>query len=130
MEIADPIHPSRRPLLAGSNRNTVGTDAADPDHEDSRKKPRQFVPKAKNPAYGPSFSEIKGRIKALQRTLKNNPDLEADVRVEHEHRIATYEQELVYAEAEKIMKKKRQELIAKYHKIRFHGALKGFLSII
>ncbi len=53
----------------------------------------------------------------MTRKLERAEDLPANVRIEDERALATYQQELASAQAEKT----RQKMIKKYHMVRFFG---------
>jgi hypothetical protein len=60
---------------------------------------------------------IKKRIRDVTRKLERAEDLPANLRIEDERALATYQQELASAQAEKT----RQKMIKKYHMVRFFG---------
>lgn len=65
-----------------------------------------------------SLNPLKARIRDLRRQLsRNGDDMPANVRVDKERELQACEHELSVAEAERI----KQEMIPRYHKIRFFG---------
>jgi hypothetical protein len=71
----------------------------------------------KKQAHASSVNTIKKRIRDVTRKLERAEDLPANVRVDDERALATYQQELAAADAEKT----RQKMIKKYHMVRFFG---------
>lgn len=91
------------------------------------KKPRRTEPyEFKKQAHTSSVNSVKKRIRDITRRLERSEDLPADVRVQDERALATYQQELAAAEAEKL----RQKMIKKYHMVRFFGILRSCFSIV
>lgn len=80
------------------------------------KKQRKSEP-AKKQIHASSVNAIKKKIRDVNRRLERSEDIPADVRVQDERALASYEQELTAAEAEK----NRQKMIKKYHMVRFFG---------
>lgn len=80
------------------------------------KKPRNAEP-ARKQLHASSVNAIKKKIRDVSRRLEKSENLPADVRVQDERALATYEQELAEAETEKA----RQKMIKKYHMVRFFG---------
>ncbi|KUJ21038.1 uncharacterized protein LY89DRAFT_778665 [Mollisia scopiformis] len=78
------------------------------------KKPRNSEP-ARKQLHASSVNAIKKKIRDVSRRLERSENVPADVRVQDERALATYEQELAEAEAEKV----RQKMIKKYHMVRF-----------
>lgn len=99
------VHASRQSQIYGSNPKPA-------------KKPRRFEPaEYKKQAHASSVNAIKKRIRDVTRKLERSESLPADVRIEDERALATFQQELASAEAEKF----RQKMIKKYHMVRFFG---------
>ena len=63
------------------------------------------------------MNSIKKQLHNLNRQLRL--DLPADIRVEKERAVAGYEQDLELA----LQEKKKQDMISKYHMVRFFGSL-------
>lgn len=63
-------------------------------------------------------SGAKKRIRAIERSLRRNQDMPANVRIELERELASQKQIL----EDKAYKKKRSTMISKYHMVRFFGA--------
>ena len=64
-----------------------------------------------------ALNPIKAKIRDVTRLLKRSDDLPPGVRIEKERALAGYRQDLAEAEAEK----RRQQMISKYHMVRFFG---------
>ncbi|KAI9645906.1 rRNA-processing protein efg1 [Ciborinia camelliae] len=96
------VHPSRQVQVYGD----------EPKPAKKRKSEPAFN---KKQAHASSVNTIKKKIRDITRKLERAQDLPADVRVEDERALASYQQELASAEAEKI----RQKMIKKYHMVRF-----------
>ncbi|KAK5107485.1 hypothetical protein LTR62_001103 [Meristemomyces frigidus] len=99
-------HPSRRGLVPG-------TETPPPSKRARKEKPAHIT--------GPSFKKahtvhgLKSRIRSLRRGLQHNDALPATIREEKERALKSAETEL--AETER--KKKRSEVIGRWHKVRF-----------
>ncbi|KAF8864113.1 hypothetical protein BDZ45DRAFT_643423 [Acephala macrosclerotiorum] len=78
------------------------------------KKQRKSEPTRKQ-IHASSVNAIKKKIRDVSRRLERSEDIPADIRVQDERALASYEQELAAAEAEK----NRQKMIKKYHMVRF-----------
>jgi hypothetical protein len=63
-------------------------------------------------------SGTKKRIRAIERSLRRNQDMPANVRIELERELASQKQIL----ADKQYRRKRSAMISKYHHVRFFGA--------
>ena len=101
------VHPSRQAQVPGTTPK-------------SRKKPRRLGPQLhKKPESLTSVNAIKKRIRDAKRRLERSENLPANIRVETERALAAYQHELVAAEEEKT----RQNMIGKYHMVRFFGIL-------
>jgi len=77
----------------------------------------KFDQAQKRQASASAVNDIKKQMRNVRRRLEGLANLPADVRREDERALASYEQELAAAEAEKI----RQKMIKKYHMVRFFG---------
>ena len=87
-----------------------------PDHPSKRRKSNDFAPPSSKPA---SVNQLKSKIRDLTRALEHSDHLPAGVRIEKERALAGYKQD-----AEKILDdRRRNELIKKYHMVRFFGKL-------
>jgi len=64
-----------------------------------------------------SVNHIKGKLRDVTRTLERSKNLPADIRVEKERALAGYKLDLEKAEREK----RKQQMIKKYHMVRFFG---------
>ena len=71
------------------------------------------------PPSSASINHIKGKLRDVTRTLERSKNLPADVRVEKERALAGYKLDLENAENEK----RKQQMIKKYHMVRFFGRL-------
>lgn len=71
-----------------------------------------------------SVNELKRRIRDVKRLL-NRVDLPADARIVQERALAGYEKDL----AEETARRKRSEMIKKYHFVRFLGMQGCFVSV-
>lgn len=86
-----------------------------PIHPSKRRKPNDFPP---------SVNQLKSKIRDLTRALEHSDHLPAGVRIEKERALAGYKQDV-----EKIHEDKRKnELIKKYHMVRFFGG--SFLALV
>lgn len=63
-------------------------------------------------------SGAKKRIRAIERSLRRNQDMPANVRIDLERELASQKQIMM----DKAYKKKRSTMISKYHMVRFFGA--------
>lgn len=71
-----------------------------------------------------SLNPLKARIRDLRRQLsRNGDDMPANVRVDKERELQACEHELAVAEAERI----KQDMIPRYHKVRFFGTSLHYL---
>ena len=87
-----------------------------PNHPSKRRKSNDFAPPATKSA---SVNQLKSKIRDLSRALEHSDHLPAGVRIEKERALAGYKQDV-----EKIQEDKRKnELIKKYHMVRFFGGL-------
>lgn len=102
-EAEDGVHASRQLQVYGNKPRPA-------------KKPRNSEP-ARRQLHASSVNAIKKKIRDVSRRLERSETVPADIRVQDERALATYEQELAEAEAEKT----RQKLIKKYHMVRFFG---------
>lgn len=100
------IHPSRRDRIPNEHRR-------------KRQKPDNAGAKTFKKAH--PVNELKSQIRSLRRLLERNDSLPADVRVEKERALQTARHEL--EEAEKA--RRRNEMIGRYHKIRFFDRQKA-----
>lgn len=93
-----------------------------PEHPSKRRKPNNdFAPPSTKP---PSINQLKSKIRDLTRALEHSDHLPAGVRVEKERALAGYKHDV-----EKILTdKRRNELIKKYHMVRFFG--RWFLALV
>jgi hypothetical protein len=99
------VHPSRQAQVPGAIPKPA-------------KKPRRTEPHVyKKQAHASSVNAIKKRIRDVTRKLERSENLPANLRVEDERALETYQQELADAEAEKL----RNKMIKKYHMVRFFG---------
>ena len=71
-----------------------------------------------------SVNTIKKQLHNLSRQLRL--DLPADIRVEKERAVAGYERDLELA----LQEKKKQDMISKYHMVRFFGSLSSIDSTL
>lgn len=99
------VHESRQSQVYGSKPRPA-------------KKQRNAEP-ARKQLHASSVNAIKKKIRDVSRRLERSENVPADIRVQDERALATYEQELADAEAEKT----RQKMIKKYHMVRFFGML-------
>lgn len=89
-------------------------------HPSKRRKPNDFAPPATKSA---SVNQLKSKIRDLARALEHSDHLPAGVRIEKERALAGYKQDV-----EKIHEdKRRNELIKRYHMVRFFGG--SFLAL-
>ena len=85
-----------------------------PNHPSKRRNSNDFAPPSTKPA---SVNHLKSKIRDLTRALEHSDRLPAGVRIEKERALAGYKQDV-----EKIHQdKRRNELIKKYHMVRFFG---------
>ena len=90
-------------------------------HPSKRRKPNDSAPPATKSA---SVNQLKSKIRDLTRALEHSDHLPAGVRIEKERALAGYKQDV-----EKIHDEKRKnELIKKYHMVRFFGG--SFLALV
>ena len=73
-------------------------------------------PRSTHPG-GAALNPIKAKIRDVTRLLERSENLPAGVRIEKERALAGYRQDLEQAETEK----RRQQMISKYHMVRFFG---------
>ena len=85
---------------------------------------RSSVPR-RPPKGTQSINELKTKIRDVKRLLGHAEGMPADRRVEKERELAGYQRDLEEAEE----KKKRSEMISKYHFVRFLGMFYGELII-
>ena len=85
----------------------------------AQKKRREGPPKIRKQLHASSVNAVKKRIRDVTRLLNRGDDLPADVRRENERALEAYKQELNEADEEKV----RQQMIKKYHMVRFFGML-------
>lgn len=83
----------------------------------AKKARRTEPPIYRKQAHASSVNAIKKRIRDVTRRLERAEEGSANMRVEDERALATFQQELASAEAEKT----RQKMIRKYHMVRFFG---------
>lgn len=101
-----PHHDDSMPPEPASRRNTH--------YPSKRRKPNDFGPPTTKSA---SINQLKSKIRDLTRALEHSDHLPAGVRIEKERALAGYKQDV-----EQIHKDKRKnELIKKYHMVRFFG---------
>ena len=101
-----PHHDDPMPSESASGRT--------PTHPSKRRKSNDFMPP---PTKSPSINHLKSKIRDLTRALEHSDHLPPGVRIEKERALAGYKQDV-----EKIHKDKRKnELIKKYHMVRFFG---------
>lgn len=105
-----PDYPKSRGPRDGPGRNP---------HRVQKSKPDSKRGSEKHP-----INTIKKQLHNLNRQLKL--DLPADIRVEKERAIAGYERDLEVA----LQEKKKQEMISKYHMVRFFGSLSSIDSAL
>jgi hypothetical protein len=67
------------------------------------------------------INDLKSQVRSLRRLLEHNDDLPANVRVEKERALKSAQHEL----EETLKAKKRSEMIARYHKVRFFDRQKA-----
>ena len=67
--------------------------------------------------FGVGLNPIKARVRDVTRLLEHSNDLPPGVRIEKERALAGYRQDLAEAEAEA----RKQQMIGKYHMVRFFG---------
>ena len=92
-----------------------------PIHPSKRPKSNDFAPPSTKPA---SVNQLKSKIRDLTRALEHSDHLPAGVRIEKERALAGYKQDV-----EKILDdRRRNELIKKYHMVRFFGRLFSSLA--
>ena len=104
---------SKRPRLHDNE-----DDKQVPSHQE-RKRPKKRIRRDDQDAPRPStaVNHIKHKIRDLRRTLERSGNLPADVRVEKERALAGYKLDLEKTECEK----RKQQMIKKYHMVRFFG---------
>jgi hypothetical protein len=88
--------------------------------DDTMSQPRSRPPKRPRRDDAPSstsVNHIKGKLRDVTRTLERSKNLPADIRVEKERALAGYKLDLESAETEK----RKQQMIKKYHMVRFFG---------
>lgn len=106
MGIKRPHHDGSMPSESASPRT--------PNHPSKRRKSNDFAIPAIKSA---SVNQLKSKIRNLTRALEHSDHLPAGVRIEKERALAGYKQDV-----EKIHEDKRKnELIKKYHMVRFFG---------
>ena len=99
-------HDSSLPAESLSRRN--------PNRPSKRRKPNDVAPPVPKAA---SVNQLKSKIRDLTRALEHSDRLPAGVRIEKERALAGYKQDV-----EKIHEDKRKnELIKRYHMVRFFG---------
>ncbi len=91
---------------------------------------KRIRPNSSNPHLAQSaaaaVNPIKAKIRDVTRLLERSNNLPAGVRIEKERALAGYKQDLEQAEAEK----RKQQLISKYHMVRFFGPSLHYEGII
>lgn len=91
-----------------------------PTHPSKRQKSNNLAPPTTKPT---SINQLKSKIRDLTRAIEHSENLPPGVRIEKERALAGYKQDV-----EKIHEDKRKnELIKKYHMVRFFGGL--FLAL-
>lgn len=100
------VHPSRHDQVPNEPRR-------------KRQKPNNAGPKSFKKAH--PINDLKSQVRSLKRLLEHNDDLPPGVRVEKERALQSTQRELT--EAQKA--KERNELISRYHKIRFFDRQKA-----
>lgn len=106
MGIKRPHHDGSMPSESASPRT--------PNHPSKRRRSNDFAIPANKSA---SVNQLKSKIRDLTRALEHSDHLPAGVRIEKERALAGYKQDV-----EKIHEDKRKnELIKKYHMVRFFG---------
>ena len=106
MDTKLPDHDASTPPETASRRT--------PKHPSKRRKPHDS---ATPPTKNPSINQLKSKIRDLTRALEYSEHLPPGVRIEKERALAGYKQDV-----EKIhMDKRKNELIKKYHMVRFFG---------
>ncbi len=91
-----------------------------PHHPSKRRKSNDFAPPSTKT---PSVNQLKSKIRDLTRMLEHSDHLPPGVRIEKERALAGYKQDVgnVYED------KRKNELIKKYHMVRFFGG--SFLAL-
>lgn len=139
ISLAAALSLSRENTMPGLKRTRAQVDAADsPAYASSdrhaamtaaKRKTDGYAPHAKkqrtgaqnHPKYQPkkfSLNPLKARIRDLRRQLsRTGDDMPANIRVDKERELQACEHELSVAEAERI----KQDMIPRYHKVRFFG---------
>lgn len=104
-------------LNMGTKRqiDEVDSQTANGGHAASGKRHKSYAGR-KRPAQ--EDSGAKKRIRAIERSLRRNQDMPANVRIELERELASQKQIL----EEKQYRRKRSAMISKYHHVRFFGA--------
>jgi hypothetical protein len=98
------VHPSRR-----SNFDNSGG---------KRRRPNHFGPMSEESRSLSAYA-LKEKIRDLTRLLNHSTTMPADVRIEKERALAGYQ-----ADFEKVKdSKKKKDIIAKYHMVRFFGKI-------
>lgn len=83
-------------------------------HPSKRRRSNEFAhPSTKTP----SVNQLKSKIRDLTRVLEHSDQLPAGVRIEKERALAGYKSDVAQVHEEK----RKQELIKKYHMVRFFG---------
>ena len=81
------------------------------------KRPRPKTSSSHSTSSTIAINPIKAKIRDVARLLERSDNLPAGVRIEKERALATYKQDLAEAETEK----RKQQMISKYHMVRFFG---------
>ena len=111
--------PSGRPQ-SKPFKNKGKDDGDFPLHRRKKKKPNPFDSGVARPKKY-SIAPLKNRIRDLKRQLARMENLPADIRVSKERELAAAERELDLEKKEKL----RQELVGKYHMVRFFDRRKA-----
>jgi hypothetical protein len=92
----------------------VESQGADRGHGASGKRQKSYVGRKRK---AQEDSGVKKRIRAIERSLRRNQDMPANVRIDLERELASQKQII----ADQEYKKKRSTMISKYHMVRFFG---------
>ena len=101
----DSVHPSRRQNIPSATSRPA------------KKQRKETDEASRQPLSTKAISVLKPKIRDLSRLLAHCDRLPADVRLEKERALASYEADLQEAMEEK----KKSEMISRYHMVRFFG---------
>lgn len=102
----------------GTKRPFAATDPPVPGEASDSSKRRKKLGQARHKAREGSSSYSKKRARNIERLLQRNQELPANVRNELERELAARKSDI----NDRLFRKKRSAMIAKYHMVRFFGA--------